>query len=78
MAEPLAQLLRRTRGALETASSRALMAHNAPLAAQLQDRADQCAAWMSQLSQGDVTDERDAEIREACAEYLRLCGGSRG
>ena len=74
MAEPLAQLLEQTKGRLGAASYRALGARNASLAAQLQDRANQCAAWLSLVSQGGVTPEREAGMRKACAEYRRLCG----
>jgi hypothetical protein len=40
-------------------------------AVQLEDRAAQCDAWLYGLLDG-VTPEREAEMRDACAEWLRM------
>jgi hypothetical protein len=40
-------------------------------AAQLEARAAQCDAWLYQLLDG-VSPERELEMRDACAEWLRM------
>jgi hypothetical protein len=40
-------------------------------AAQLEDRAAHCDAWLCALLDG-VTQEREVEMRDACAEWLRM------
>jgi|WetSurMetagenome_2_1015567.scaffolds.fasta_scaffold17339_6 hypothetical protein len=40
-------------------------------AVQLEDRAAQCDAWLYALHDG-VAPERESEMRDACAEWLRM------
>jgi hypothetical protein len=40
-------------------------------AVQFEDRAAQCDAWLYALPDG-VTPEREAQMRDACAEWLRM------
>jgi hypothetical protein len=40
-------------------------------AEQLKDRAAQCDAWLYELLDG-VSPERETEMRDACAEWLRM------
>jgi hypothetical protein len=40
-------------------------------AAQLEDRAAHCDAWLYALLDG-VTQDREAEMRDGCAEWLRM------
>jgi hypothetical protein len=41
-------------------------------AGQLDDRAAQVDAWLNELLDGAPSEDRKAEIRAACAEWLRM------
>jgi hypothetical protein len=86
MTENLTRLVERTRNALR-ANSKHLRERASQLqdlglepttqeqlsafAAQLDDRAGQCNVWLYDVADG-LDAEREAEMREACAEWLRM------
>jgi hypothetical protein len=86
MTENLTRLIERTRNALlansKHLSERASQLQDLGLdvttreqlrafAAQLDDRAAQCNAWLYDVLDG-LNGEREAELRDACAEWLRM------
>jgi hypothetical protein len=86
MTEDITRLVERTRNALRANAKHlreraSLLRDNGldvatqdqlrAFAAQLKDRASQCDAWLYQLLDG-VSQEREAEMRAACAEWLRM------
>jgi hypothetical protein len=69
MAEPLLSLLQHTEATLRAKAQCAATA-------QLDDRADQCGSWARNVERwGDhIPKGREDEMRDACAEFLRMCG----
>jgi hypothetical protein len=83
MTESLPRLLNRTKFACEAMAkhcrSRAASTVDtlvrialAGFAKQLDDRAAQLDAWLNELLDGAPSEERAAEMRAACAEWLRM------
>ena len=86
MTERLNRLVERTRNALRANAKhlreRASLLQDTGLdvktqeqlrafAAQLDDRAAQCEAWLYEALDG-VSPDREAEMRDACAEFLKM------
>jgi len=85
MTEPLITLLKRTEATLLAKSTQCLGSNSLEpdvldalegCARQLEDRAAQCATWIFNLERwgNNVPAAREVEIRESCAEWLRMCG----
>jgi hypothetical protein len=83
MAEPLPHLLNRTRfvclAVARRCRSRAASTVDTLVrialegfAKQLDDRAAHLDVWLDELSDGAPSEERVAEMRAACAEWLRM------
>jgi hypothetical protein len=81
--EPLLDLTRRTEAALRAKATEFLGSTSLDLleldalegvARQLEDRAEQCAYWAFSIQRmGErVTPAREAEMRDACAEWLQM------
>ena len=85
MTEPLQSLLERTETALRAKVARCRSSNSTDqlvlnalegAAGQLEDRADQCASWTFNVERwgARLPKDREAEMRAACAEFMRMCG----